>query len=200
MNYETLIADYGYLAILIGMFVEGETVLLLGGLAARLGFLDFRWVLATAGGSALLSDQLFFHLGRYHGTWVLARFPRLQLRAGGILARVHRHQTLLTVGFRFLYGCRTITPILLGSCGVRPLRFGMLNIAGVAVWTAVFGLLGYTVGEAAVHLLGHVKHHEIDLVLVLLAAGACWHLILRIRARRQLASKTAAHDSAGTLL
>jgi membrane protein DedA with SNARE-associated domain len=189
MNYEALIGEYGYLAILVGMFVEGETILLLGGLAARLDYLDLHWVLAIAGGSALLSDQLFFHLGRFRGTWLLTRFPRLRARADGVLTRVHRHQILITVGFRFLYGCRTITPILLGSSGVRPLHFSLLNLAGVTVWTALFGLLGYTVGEAAMHLLSHVKHHEVDLALALLAVGTLWHLILRIRARRQLAAR-----------
>lgn len=184
MNFEVLIAEYGYLAILIGMFIEGETVLLLGGLAARLGYLDLRWVLATAGGSAVLSDQVFFHLGRFRGAWALDRFPWLRTRADRILVNVRRHQILVTLGFRFLYGCRTITPILLGSSGVRPLRFSLLNLAGATTWTALIGLLGYTFGEAAMHTLSHVKNHEIDLVLALVAAGSLWHLILRIRARR----------------
>lgn len=42
MNPEQLIADYGYLAILIGTFLEGETILALGGLAARMGHLELR--------------------------------------------------------------------------------------------------------------------------------------------------------------
>lgn len=189
MNYEALITDYGYLAILIGMFIEGETVLLLGGLAARLGYLDLRLVLATAGGSALLSDQLFFYLGHYHGTWVLSHFPRMRPNAERLLMRLHRHQILVLIGFRFIYGWRTIMPILLGSSGVRPLRFGVFNIAGLTIWTTLFGVLGYTVGEAAINMLTHVKHHEFDMVLLLLAIGALWHLILRIRVRRQTTSK-----------
>jgi membrane protein DedA with SNARE-associated domain len=185
MNYEALITEYGYLAILIGMFIEGETVLLLGGLAARLGYLDLRLVLATAGGSALLSDQIFFFLGRRHGAWVLSHFPRLRPRAERMLARLHRHQLVVLLGFRFVYGWRTIMPILLGSCGVRTLRFCSFNVAGVALWTTLFVVLGYTFGEAAISQLAHVKNHEVDLVLALLAAGTLWHLILRIRARRQ---------------
>jgi membrane protein DedA with SNARE-associated domain len=44
----TLVATYGVWAVLLGTFLEGETVLVLGGFAARRGYLD-PWAVALAG-------------------------------------------------------------------------------------------------------------------------------------------------------
>ncbi|VEA46434.1 membrane protein [Salmonella enterica subsp. arizonae] len=43
MDINTLITHYGYAALVIGSMAEGETVTLLGGVAAHQGLLKFRW-------------------------------------------------------------------------------------------------------------------------------------------------------------
>ena len=48
MNLETFVADYGLLAIAVGCYLEGETVLLLGGLGAQQGWLPLPGVIAAA--------------------------------------------------------------------------------------------------------------------------------------------------------
>lgn len=45
MSLEYLIDTYGYPAILIGTFLEGETILVLGGIVAKLGYLKLPWVM-----------------------------------------------------------------------------------------------------------------------------------------------------------
>ena len=62
-----LIDSYGYLAVAIGTFLEGETILALGGLAAHRGYLSFRDVVIVALLCGFAGDQFFFFLGRYHG-------------------------------------------------------------------------------------------------------------------------------------
>lgn len=183
MNIELLIADYGYLAIAIGMIVEGEIALLLGGLAARLGYLDLPIMLLVASAVTVAVDHFYFYLGRLRGVWALSHFPRLQKRAERIFELIRRHQTLFTAGFRFIYGCRIITPILLGSGGARPLRFTVYNLLGTACWVLLFGLLGYNLGEAAKHIISHFRKHELDVALAVIAIGLIWHLVIRIKAR-----------------
>ena len=48
MLLEELITTYGYAAVGIGSFLEGETVLVLGGLAAHRGYLELPWVIVYA--------------------------------------------------------------------------------------------------------------------------------------------------------
>lgn len=45
---ESLIENYGYLAILIGTFLESETILVLGGFIAHQGYLALPWVILAA--------------------------------------------------------------------------------------------------------------------------------------------------------
>ena len=63
---QTLIQNYGYWAVFVGTFIEGETILLLGGFAAHRGYLALPWVIVAAFFGSLCGDQLFFFLGRKH--------------------------------------------------------------------------------------------------------------------------------------
>jgi len=45
MSLEDFLNSYGYAAVLAGTFLEGETILILAGIAAKMGYLDLRWVI-----------------------------------------------------------------------------------------------------------------------------------------------------------
>lgn len=64
---EQLVTDYGYLAILIGTFLEGEVILVIGGFLVHRGYLDLPVVIAVAFIGTLVGDQLYFNLGRTRG-------------------------------------------------------------------------------------------------------------------------------------
>jgi len=51
-----LIDTYGYWAVFIGAFLEGETILALAGLAAYREYLDLRWVILVALMAGFLAD------------------------------------------------------------------------------------------------------------------------------------------------
>ena len=63
MDLQNIIENYGYAAILIGTFLEGETILVLAGLAAHQGSLVLTWVIIAAFAGSLCGDQLFFIWG-----------------------------------------------------------------------------------------------------------------------------------------
>ena len=81
MSLAELFATYGYYAVFLGTFIEGETVLLLGGIAAHRGYLDLPTVIAVAFAGGWLGDQFYFFLGRRYGQAILMRFPALQIQA-----------------------------------------------------------------------------------------------------------------------
>ena len=60
MDLQSIIENYGYAAILIGTFLEGETILVLAGLAAHQGYLELTGVIFSAFLGSLCGDQLFF--------------------------------------------------------------------------------------------------------------------------------------------
>lgn len=171
MLLESLIARYGYLAIAVGTFLEGETILVLAGFAAHRGYLNLYGVMACAFLGSLLGDQLYFHLGRRKGQQLLDRHSEWQPRVRRVLAILERHQTLLILGFRFVYGMRTITPIILGSSRVSVRRFLLFNALGALAWAVAITLLGYLFGEAVQALLGDLRHIEEELFAGLAVIG-----------------------------
>ena len=71
------VSQYGYWAVAAGCLLEGETVMVLAGLAARRGLLDLPLVMALGSAMGALGDITMFSLGRWRGAAVLARWPRL---------------------------------------------------------------------------------------------------------------------------
>ena len=78
--------------------------------------------------------------------------------------------------FRFIYGFRTITPFLLGSAGVRTVKFICCNFIGAAIWAVTFGMLGYLLGDAVTRITEQMRDDELIILgalilLVLLGWG-----------------------------
>ncbi len=184
---ESLVTDYGYPAIAIGTFFEGETILILGGLVAHLGYLSLGWVILAGLAGSLLGNQLWFFLGRHYGRNLLTRRPAWQKRVDLVLRKLERRQHLVIVGFPFVYGFRIVTPIAIGMSAVPYGRFLLLNVVGVSAWATCIGCAGYFFGHALEAVLGDLKRYEIILIgSVIAVAALIWsvHLYRRRRAQR----------------
>jgi len=171
MSLEELISAYGYWAIAVGTFLEGETILVLRGLAAHRGYLDLRWVVACACLGTLIGDQLFFYIGRSTGQTVLDSRPGWKGKAEKVFSLMSKHQNLLILGFRFLYGLRIVTPFELGASGIARLRFAILNAAGALLWAVTVGVMGYLLGHTLEVIIGDIERYEVWLFLGVAAVG-----------------------------
>ena len=183
---ELLLAIYGYPLVLAGTFFEGESALVLAGFLARRGYLELRWVLVCALAGTFGAAQLAFHLGRTRGQPMLAKRPYWRARSARLLAILRGHEVAATLGFRFLFGLRTLGPLLLGLSGVAPGRFLTFNALGAVAWTAVFGLLGFLLGEVLEPLLKGAKRYETTVALAILGAGGLAWLVRWLLRRRRI--------------
>jgi membrane protein DedA with SNARE-associated domain len=179
MPLEQTVATWGLFGVFLGTFFEGETILVLGGFLAHRGYLSLPWVIAAAFAGSFCGDQLFFFIGRRQGLRALERHPRWQERAARVLGLLRRHETPVILGFRFIYGIRSVTPFVLGAGGSGPLRFLLLNGIGAAVWAAAIGTLGYLLGHSIEVLLGEVKRFELAIAGAILLVGAAVWLVRR---------------------
>lgn len=180
MSLPALIAAYGYYAVFLGTFIEGETVLVLGGIAAHRGYLVLSWVMVAAFTGSLLGDLLYFFLGRRYGHAILARFPVLQPKAHQMQRLVERYHTPLILGVRFLYGLRTVGPMVIGMSALPALRFVVLNAFGALIWSVVVAA-SYAFSNALEALMPQIRHYEEYLFIGVLAAGVLVRLIRRVR-------------------
>jgi membrane protein DedA with SNARE-associated domain len=183
--FETLLKTYGYWAILIGTFAEGETILILGGFAAKLGYLALPWVILSAFIGSLCGDQLFFYLGRTHSQRFLARLPSWKERIYKAQRLLARFQTPLILGFRFLYGLRMVIPFVIGMSSVPRRKFIFLNTISALIWAIVVGTGGYLFGNILEIILGDIKRYERFILGAIAVIGVSFWVVHLYRHRKK---------------
>ena len=180
-----IIETYGYLGLLVGTFLEGETILLLAGFMAFEGLLQLPLVMVVAAIGATAGDQLYFYLGRYRRDWIFARVPKVRQKAEKVYRWVERHPDLIIVGSRFVYGFRVVTPIVLGTSRVASWRYSLFNLLGAIFWAVGVSSAGYFLGDMMEKLIGdmHKIQHYLFAAIVLIGCGI-W-LFHQVRLRRE---------------
>jgi membrane protein DedA with SNARE-associated domain len=192
MSLEEIVTTYGYAAVGIGSFLEGETVLVLGGFAAHRGYLELHWVIFYAFLGTLIGDQLYFYLGRVMGKQALEKRPHWKSKSEKAFNLLDKHQTWVILGFRFLYGLRTVIPFIIGASHISPKRFLILNTIGAALWATVIGSAGYLFGSVLELILNDIKKYELLVFITLAVIGmVLWVIYFKKKssAKKQTQSK-----------
>ncbi|RJS92551.1 DedA family protein [Salinisphaera sp. Q1T1-3] len=170
-----LIANYGYFAVAIGCFFEGEAAVLLGMMAATKGMLSPHgvWFAATIG--TIIGDNIWFHIGHHMGQPALARRPKWHARATRVEALLGRYGPLIMIGFRFLYAMRSVTPFVLGSLGVSPWRFLFYDVIGTLIWSTSVTVVAWYLADGISRALSKIQNAEqLMLIAVLVLAFGGW--------------------------
>lgn len=178
------VARYGYLAVFLGTLAEGETILVAAGFAAHRGLLDWRLVVLAAMIGGTLGDQLAFLLGRWQGEALLRRFPALARHEPRLRRLLARHDAIVIVTMRFLYGLRIAGPAILGSYRLPPLRFAAFNAIGAGLWAAIITAAGYLFGITISTYLGDIEQSEGIIIVAIIALGGIVAIAHRLANRR----------------
>ena len=147
MSASELIAHYGYVAIVFGTFLEGETVMLAAGAAAGAGYLGLPGIIAASMIGIFASDTFCFFMGRLVGNRLVRWFPSLHVRLAVVFRMIERHDQKLILGFQFVPGLCTVTPVAFGMTRISAGRFMALDLVGNAAWTLIFAFAGYIFGQ-----------------------------------------------------
>ena len=139
-------------AVLAGLVLPGELVVLLGASMAAGGAVAPPLVAVAATTGAVAGDGLGFALGRRLG-------PRLRTgRLGRLVGdqRWQRAEDVLSrsggraiVAARFIGVVRPLAPPLAGISGVPYRRFAVASALGAALWSALLVAVGTAFGESA---------------------------------------------------
>lgn len=177
MSIETIIARFGYLALITGLLFEGETVLVLGAFMARRGYLSLPVVILIGFVVTFASDQFFFWIGRTRGSQFLEKRPSWQPAVQRAKFYLDRSSNVLFFGFRFMYGLRTVLPFVFGMERLSAKRFVFLNLIATLMWALVFGIAGYEFGRVMEGVVKDVGKYELWIACGIVALGAgLWFL------------------------
>jgi membrane protein DedA with SNARE-associated domain len=153
---------YGYLVILLitvletsaflGMFVPGDTVVVLSGLLASRGVLKFPLVVAVAALGAIVGDNIGYFIGWKFGLPFLAKYGRRFYIKEQHLQRAStffkKHGGKAVVLGRFAIYIRTLVPVVAGISRMNYGIFLFYNIVGGILWAAASAAVGFFFGNS----------------------------------------------------
>ncbi len=137
---------YGYLAILLAAFWEGEVVLIAAGAMCGSGYLDWRWTILAAaiGGSA--GDQIYFYAAHQRAARVIQKSKRLTKWYPKVSKFVLRHSTVAVLLSRFAAGLRITIPLVCASAGMPAKKYSVLSLVSGLAWASFWVAISYQFG------------------------------------------------------
>jgi membrane protein DedA with SNARE-associated domain len=175
-------------ALFVGFVLPGETVAVLGGVAAKFGHVPLWGVLAVTVVAAIVGDSVGYEVGRALGPRIL-RVRLLRERQRGIeqaqdfLAR--RGGSAVFLG-RWVALFRAPMPALAGTARMPYGRFLTWNAIGGLAWGVAVVLLGYAAGASYRTIESRFgAGAAIVLAAVVVLALVAWRVRRHVQARRQ---------------
>ena len=165
-TYGTWIMEYGYWAMILGALIEGEGILLLAGAAAYMGYFSLPLVMLVSFIGAIIHDQLLYGLGRIGGITLLHRYSFLQKKANRAFKLLKKYDYWLIMGFRFVYGIRTITPLALGASDISFKRYSLLTISSAFIWACTVSAGGYFLANVIDSIIQAFDTYKIYVIIV----------------------------------
>jgi len=149
-NLLRFLSKYGYFAILVAAFWEGEAVLIAAGVLCGSGYLDWRLTIIAAaiGGSA--GDQIYFYAAHDRAARLINKSKRMRKWYPKISKFVLRHGTIAVLLSRFATGLRITIPLVCATAGMSPKKYSPLNLISAFAWASFWVAVMYQVG-ARVH-------------------------------------------------
>jgi membrane protein DedA with SNARE-associated domain len=166
MDFQSILENYGYIALFIGTFIEGEIVVIAGALLASLGYFSLPFVFLIAFIGTFAGDQFFFYLGRTKSARYLARHPHLREKVDYVHELLKNHRLKVLFGFRFLYGFRIPTLVALGTSDIPEKKFVSFNLVNSLLWTILFVSGGYFFGDLFTVLIDDIRKYEKPIFIV----------------------------------
>jgi membrane-associated protein len=174
-------------SIFLGLVVPGETMVILGGVAADAHRVPLVAVILLAIAGAVIGDQVGFYVGRRFGPGLVARLPDGSRRAEHMESALsylrRRGPAAVTLG-RWTASLRSLVPGIAGMSGMRQRSFTTANALGGIVWATVVALAGYAAGASYKVLesrLGLAANILLGVVVALV--GVIWMLSVMRRRR-----------------
>lgn len=176
MHLESLITTYGYPVLFVGIMLEGEAFLILGAYLAHRGYFSLPVVIAVAVGATFTFTQVLFYLGDRYGTAFIQKRPAWQKRMERVNDLLGRYGSGLVIGFRALYGLRTVIPLAIGAADYPVRSFIIFNLLGALIWALVFALAGNSIAQLIETFFAHLRKHELTVAIVVTIIGLAWGL------------------------
>lgn len=154
----------------VGLFLPGDSLLIIAGLVAATGGLHIGWLMVLLGAAAIVGDSTGYAIG-YRAGPLLFRRPKSLLFNPKHLERTRdfyaRHGAVTIVIARFVPIIRTFAPTVAGIGRMEYRRFLFYNVVGGLGWVISMTGAGYLLGRTIPNITSYV--HVVALVVIVLS-------------------------------
>ena len=171
--------------LLVGLFLPGDSLLVIAGLVAAAGGLNVWALMALLSIAAIAGDSTGYAIGYRAGPMLFRRErsllfnPRHLVRTREFYAR-HGAKTIVIA--RFVPIIRTFAPVVAGIGQMEYRRFIFYNVAGGLGWVILMTSAGYLLGRAIPNIGSYV--HVVAGVVIVLSLVPLLTEVVRERRRR----------------
>jgi len=181
-----IIDQYGYLAIFISMFIEGEVFLLAATVLVNNGLLQAHWVITYAALGTFVAHMLFFAIGRWRGMELIDAFPFLRKHYPKANIIMDKYANWSVFICQYLYGMRLISAVLFGCSTISIMRFAILQLINCISWALLIYFASQAIGSMASRIMEAAGIYGLLAAIVLLAAAVL--VIYHLYAHRHISA------------
>jgi membrane protein DedA with SNARE-associated domain/membrane-associated phospholipid phosphatase len=185
----SLIGQYGYLVVFLGVMLEsigvplpGETILVAAGVMVQRGHLDLGDAIVFGILGAVIGDQIGYWVGREGGRPFILRWGRYVMITPERLGRTERffvrHGGKAVFLARFVAGLRVFGALVAGVSRMPWRTFFFYNALGGVVWATAAVLVGFLLG-GSLDLLERWVGRTSLLLLILLVVALAFYVAYR---------------------
>jgi membrane protein DedA with SNARE-associated domain len=144
---------------LFGMFIPGQTIVMVAGFLSEMGILNVWYVFGFAAVGAILGDIIGYILGRRYGYSFIASYGKYFLFKKEYFEKTKRmvndHTGKALFFGRFTSLTRAFAPFVVGSSKTSFAKFIFYDIIGGIAWAVVYVGIGYIFGEGYKRAAGY---------------------------------------------
>ena len=151
------IEKYGIIAVFVGTFLEGESVLMISGAMASQNFLNPLYVWAAASLGAWTGHIVWFVIGKLIGKSAVDKIAdryNFSAKVHSIYSLVSANRIKTVVLLQYLYGVRIVGALTFGISDIKFRWFSIAELINCSIWALVIGSIGFVLGKT-VSALSH---------------------------------------------
>jgi membrane protein DedA with SNARE-associated domain len=182
---EEFIVKYGYIAIFILTFFEGESVLIAAGFLSFTGHLNAITVVIVSTAASYVGHGTFFLIALYKREAFFALIQRfIKVNLLKLEALMAKYGTAALFISQWLYGFRLLSAAVLGLSRMSAAKYFTLQFISCLIWAIICTSGGYFFGAALKNILGDLKKYEPYIAVGVVVAGFIVWFIRDVRKKR----------------
>ena len=139
----TSLSTYGYLILAYYSLGGGMLALIGAGILSSMGKMDITTSIVVAVVANAIGDNLLFYLARTNKEAVQKYLTKHKRKIAWTNLLMRRYGWMAVFIQKYIYGVKTLVPIVMGLTKYDMKKFTILNIPASIVWGLVIGLVSY---------------------------------------------------------